>query len=218
MARRRIDGSSLTRERIVAAAVRHAEAGRLSEVTIRVLAAELEVSPMALYRHVRDKDDLLLAVTDVMLVRHPVADKGSGDWRDHLRAVALSLRELLRREPALARLYGRTPVTTPAALERLSAAVAVLERSGFGHRDAVRAYAAVHTYTLGYCLLEIGRAASMTSPARQPPADARARETMSFVSEQQFRHGLAAIIEGLHHDNASRAAGRSRRPAGGRRG
>ena len=164
-------------------------------MTIRVLAAELEVSPMALYRHVRDKDDLLLAVTDVMLVRHAVVDNGGSDWTSHLRSVAMSLRDILRLEPALAGLYGRRPVTTPAAIERLATAVEVLERSGFDHRNAVRAYAAVHTYTLGFCLLEIGRAAASSGSAQ--PADPLAREIISFVSEQQFQHGLDVTIKGL---------------------
>jgi AcrR family transcriptional regulator len=161
---------------------------------MRALATELEVSPMALYRHVRDKDDLLVAVTDVMLRRHAVVDDGADDWQSHMSSVATSLRNILRLEPALAGLYGRRPVTTPAAIERLTTAVGVLERSGFNHRDAVRAYAAVHTYTLGFCLLEIGRIASSHAPL---PTDSRAREIIAFVSERQFEHGLAVTLRGL---------------------
>jgi AcrR family transcriptional regulator len=192
-ARRRIEGPKLTRERIVDAAVHHAEAGTLVGLTIRDLARELDVSPMALYRHVRDKDDLLLAVTDVLLTAHPAADDGS-DWMGYLRSIAFSLRAILREQPALTALYGRVPVTTPAAVERLSGAVRVLCRSGFAEEDAVRAYASVHTYTVGFSLLEMGRSGA---GVRAETSVAGAGTISAFVSDEQFQYGLRATLAGL---------------------
>ena len=49
----------LTRERILRAAIAHADAGGLETLTMRSLADMLGVAPMALYRHVANKDDLI---------------------------------------------------------------------------------------------------------------------------------------------------------------
>jgi AcrR family transcriptional regulator len=49
----------LTRERVLRAAIAHADAGGLEALTMRTLAEVLGVAPMALYRHVANKDDLV---------------------------------------------------------------------------------------------------------------------------------------------------------------
>ena len=58
------------------------------------------------------------------------------------------------------------------------------------------AYAAVHTYTLGFCALETGRRASDVPP---PAVDdsPEAGMIVGFVSERQFRAGLDALVAGL---------------------
>ena len=56
----------LTRERILRAAIAHADAGGLETLTMRSLADLLGVAPMALYRHVANKDDLIDAMVDVV--------------------------------------------------------------------------------------------------------------------------------------------------------
>ena len=70
MARAAIAGSSarqrLSRERVLQAAIAHADAGGLEALTMRQLAEMLGVAPMALYRHVANKDDLIDAMIDVV--------------------------------------------------------------------------------------------------------------------------------------------------------
>ena len=58
---------SISREEIVAAAAGIVAAGGYEEMSIRGLAASLGVAPMSLYRHIRDKDDLLGEITDRLL-------------------------------------------------------------------------------------------------------------------------------------------------------
>ena len=56
----------LSRERVVCAAIELADEGGLEALTMRTLAEKLEVAPMALYRHVADKDDLIDAMVDAV--------------------------------------------------------------------------------------------------------------------------------------------------------
>ena len=149
----------LTRGEIVAAALRHANTDGLDQLTLRKLADELDVTPMALYRHVRDKDDILEAVTDVLL-----AEAGLPDphllWSDYLIELAETLRGVLRDHPSVVSVFTRQPQVGPAALARLAGARDVLTRAGYTPDQTIRIYAAVHTYTLGFCALEAARNAA----------------------------------------------------------
>ncbi len=153
------------------------------------------VTPMALYRHVADKDEIMLAVTNERLL-HQELPSPDTSWQKYLRELALLLRELVRAEPAVLGVFARRPVTVPAARARLDAAVMVLSRAGFDENDAVRAYATVHTYTLGFCALEFARGQGRAC-INEIELEARATQIAGFVTDAQFEHGLNAIIEGL---------------------
>src|SRR5688572_18170115 len=77
----------LTRDRIVRLALAVADAEGLEAASFRRLAADLRVTPMALYRHVRDRADLLDAVTDVIFERIDLesASDPALPWSDALR-------------------------------------------------------------------------------------------------------------------------------------
>lgn len=95
-------------------------------------------------------------------------------------------------------LFTRRPVTTPAARQRLAAAVDVLSAAGFASDAAVRAYAAVHTYTVGFSALEAARrSAAVNRPDAGAPDDDEAALISAFVNEEQFAHGLRALLRGL---------------------
>ncbi|HVV35020.1 MAG TPA: TetR/AcrR family transcriptional regulator C-terminal domain-containing protein [Acidimicrobiales bacterium] len=168
--------------------------GGLSCVSMRALAGALGVTPMALYRHFANKDEVLLAVTDTRLraQRLPSARVG---WRSYLRALAFLLRELLRSDPEIIGLYNRQPVTTASARDRLTTAVEVLVRAGFDEGAAVRCYAAVHTYTLGYCSLEAARGRHLGEPGES--VTNAATLIRGFVSDDQFEFGLDVILDGM---------------------
>ncbi|MEP6661867.1 MAG: TetR/AcrR family transcriptional regulator [Acidimicrobiales bacterium] len=184
------------------AALRLSAEGTLEELSMRGLAEAMGVTPMALYRHVADKDDIMLAVTNERLEQQTLPSTDT-PWATYLRELALLMRALLRSEPAVLGVFARRPVTVPAALARLDAAVTVLTRGGFEARDAVRAYAAVHTYTLGFCSLEFARGQRVGG--HEVGLSERAAQIASFVTETQFEYGLNSIIDGLKTGVAERA-------------
>ncbi len=65
----------------MAAAISAAEDGSLSALSMRSLAQALNVSPMAPYAHVADKDEILDEILDDALARDGRPPPGGGDWR-----------------------------------------------------------------------------------------------------------------------------------------
>jgi TetR/AcrR family tetracycline transcriptional repressor len=196
----------LTREVIVDRALARAVADGLESLSTRGLAAELGVTAMALYRHVRNKDEILDAVVDALLedVLPPAAPRD--EWRRWREDQARSLRGLFLRHPIAVAVFARQPVTTPAARARLTAALDVLDAAGFGHDDALRAFAAVHTYTVGFCALEAARSSTSFGPTLDegtPKVGPDAAAIRQFVSEDQFGYGLRAVIAGLSPSGGS---------------
>lgn len=84
---------ALSPQRIATAAVAIADAEGLEAVTMRRLAAELSVAPMAPYRHVSGKDDLLELMVDHVYTGLTLPE--GLDWRDNLRTLAMRTRELM---------------------------------------------------------------------------------------------------------------------------
>src|SRR5687767_6182992 len=86
----------LSRERVLRAAIAHADAGGLEALTMRQLAEMLKVAPMALYRHIANKDDLIDAMIDVVFSEIGLPS-GGADWKTAMRQRAMSLRDVLAR-------------------------------------------------------------------------------------------------------------------------
>ena len=82
----------LSRERVLQAAIAHADAGGLEALTMRQLAEMLDVAPMALYRHVANKDDLIDAMVDVVFGEIGLPSGGARLEDRHARAGAFAVR------------------------------------------------------------------------------------------------------------------------------
>ncbi|MGH7641394.1 MAG: TetR/AcrR family transcriptional regulator [Candidatus Dormibacteria bacterium] len=185
---------SVSRESVIEAAVRVVDAGGYRDMSIRSLAADLGVAPMTLYRHVDDKNDLLDEVVDRLLARSWRPSLPRDDWRAWITQAADRLRRFLVRQPAALHVYLRHPVVSRAAVARMNAMMAVL-RLGMGDEDrARRAYAAIHTYTLGFAALEAGR--SRWTPGHDD-GDGLAPELASYTSPRQFADGLRYLLDGI---------------------
>src|ERR1700722_8902746 len=90
----------LRRELVLDAALTVAERVGLERLSMRLVAGELGVSAMALYRHVKDKDDLLDGLVERLLGEIRLPDE-SLPWDTRLRALAGEVRVLARRHPEL---------------------------------------------------------------------------------------------------------------------
>lgn len=144
---------TLSRDRILRGALTIADARGLGALTIRSLAKELDVKPMAVYHYVANKDEILDGLVDIVFgeIDLPSPD---GEWRDEIGRRMGSAREALRRHPwAIALMESRS---TPggASLSRHEATLATLRQGGFTVAAAAHAYALIDSYVYGFVVQE----------------------------------------------------------------
>jgi TetR/AcrR family tetracycline transcriptional repressor len=177
--------------------MRAVQAGAYQQMTIRGLAADLGVAPMSLYRHVRNKDDLLDEVVDRLLVRAWKPRANPRDWKAWVSEAAEKLRRFLINQPAALHVYLHHPVVSPAAVVRMEAMMRVMRDALGDERTAQRAYGAVHTYTIGFAALEASR--SRWSPAGSEGSQL-AEQLAALTTRAQFSDGLHYLLDGIEHD------------------
>ncbi|MCK0118565.1 TetR/AcrR family transcriptional regulator [Isoptericola sp. S6320L] len=158
-ARRRAEvGSSrrspLDRSRIVAAAVTLADGEGVAGVTMRAVAAGLGVEAMSLYNHVRNRDDLLDGMVDLVFAEIELPTAGAG-WYQAMRKRAESARAVLRRHPWAVGLLDSRSAPGPATLRHHDAVLGVLRGAGFSVAGAARAFSVIDSYLYGFVLQEV---------------------------------------------------------------
>ena len=108
----------------------------MEAVTIRRLADELSVTPMALYWHFKDKEDLLDALADRLASEIDPSIEPSAPWQRQLAALLSAQLAVLRSHPcASALLWARNNTSEP-ALQLTETALDVLRRAGFSSAEA----------------------------------------------------------------------------------
>jgi TetR/AcrR family transcriptional regulator, tetracycline repressor protein len=122
----------LSKAAVVERGLALADAEGLESVTIRRLAGELGVTPMALYWHFRNKDELLVGLADAVWAEFDMNVDPDADWPAQLRFLMQSLVRVLRRHPAASQLLtGSEKRTSEAAMVATETALEVLHRGGF---------------------------------------------------------------------------------------
>lgn len=120
----------LTRDRVLQAAVHLADRGGNEALSMRKLGLELGVDAMALYRHVRGKDDLLDGLVEVIVGQFE-RPSPSGDWKTDLRRQAMAARQVMLRHPWARRVLEERGTGGPACLAYIESALATLHDGGF---------------------------------------------------------------------------------------
>jgi AcrR family transcriptional regulator len=142
----------LSRPLVLQAAVALADRHGLGGFSMRRLAQELGVVPMALYKHVANKDALLDGMVDIVFgeIESPAIDD---DWRMAMRRRAISVREALKRHSwAIGQMETRSP--GPANLENHNAVMGCLREAGFSFAMAIHAYSLQDAYIYGFAQQE----------------------------------------------------------------
>ncbi|MEU7838429.1 MULTISPECIES: TetR/AcrR family transcriptional regulator C-terminal domain-containing protein [unclassified Nonomuraea] len=139
---------TLSPQRIAMTAVEIADAEGLEAITMRRLATELGVAPMAPYRHVSGKDDLLqLMVDHVYAGFHLPAER---EWRESMRTLALRTRDLMLRHLWLAQLPPQARLSlTPNRMRVAEQALSALDGLGLDADAMMSVFRAVDAYVQG---------------------------------------------------------------------
>ena len=125
----------LSRARVLRTAVNRADSAGVQALSMRRLAQELGVVPMALYKHLSNKEEMLDAMIDVVMgeVNDVVRwiEVSSSDWKAALRRQILAARTIFLRHPWAPALMVSRNTMTPAVLSYFDALIGHLRGAGF---------------------------------------------------------------------------------------
>jgi AcrR family transcriptional regulator len=130
-----------------------ADGGGLEHLTMRALADGLGVVPMAIYKHVSNKDDLIEGMIDLVWSEVALPDSADG-WRSAMRSRCVSLREALLRHRWAIGLMESGMRPGPQNLRQHDSMMGCLRRSGFSFRNTVHAVSTLDAYVYGFTLQE----------------------------------------------------------------
>ena len=130
----------LSRERIVENALALADAEGLDAVTIRRLAQDQGVTPMALYWHFKDKDRLLDGIAERLLseVLLPADEPDPGRWEEQFRDLLAAVLAVLRAHPAVTELVQTRFMLSVAGLNITERALGLLRMAGFSPEQSAQ--------------------------------------------------------------------------------
>lgn len=202
----------LSRERVLGAAVSLADAEGVASLSMRKLAAKLGVEAMSLYHHVRNKDEILDGMADVVFAELLIPDDDD-DWRVAMRGRARSMRLALRRHPWAVGLLGSRTNPGPATLRHHDEVLGVLRGAGFSIPMAAHAISLIDSYLYGFAMQELTlplktseQTEEVASAILEQMGDAfphLAEMTVKHVLQpgyahaDEFDYGLDLILDGL---------------------
>jgi AcrR family transcriptional regulator len=203
----------LSRQRVLHAAIQHADAAGLEALTMRQVAGMLKVAPMALYRHVSNRDDLIDAMIDVVFseIALPL---GGADWKTAMRDRAISLRDVLARHRWAIGLMESRRRPGPANLRHHDAVIGKLRAAGFDIAMVAHAYSILDGYIYGFALTKMNvpfdttaEMAAMGQDMFEPFPANEYPNLAEFVADHvlkpgydygdEFEYGLDLILNGL---------------------
>jgi AcrR family transcriptional regulator len=206
---------TLTRERVVAEALMLIAEDGVEALTMRTLGARLGVVPGALYRHVRNKEQLQDLIVDGVLAEVDCHLNHALPWTEQLTVLAHRLRDVLEDHPGIAGLLKTRDPLGPHSLTLAEAALQPLHAAGFSHHDAGLAFFLITDYTIGF---EVSSPRTSVNEQRVQDAATRSQLHLFFRSlpedrfptlnalgehvwrdnrDQRFAAGITALIDGL---------------------
>lgn len=180
-------------------------------LTMRRIAERLESSTMALYRHVRDKDDLLVALLDRSAARVPRGSLPS-DPKARLLAVCRVMRNGLAEQPWVVGILAKGDLIAPSVLWMIDEIVGNLIGCGLSETQAVAAYRTIWQFTVGELVIAHGVAGLGRPPfvlevlegadPHELPVLAKVADRWREVrGKDTYDHGIAALVNGLLRAN-----------------
>lgn len=180
-----------------------------SEFSMRALAAELNVTPPAIYHHFANREALLLAVADNVL-RLVEAPDSNTPWRERLEELLVSLQRQHMSYPGLPQFLAEH-LRSPATLRWVEMILDLLLSAGFEPSDAVDFMQIIGLYnnpaalraredrtSTGWDVVPVSQMVEQVDAlAKDYPAAARCAEHFRSVSEHDFRLGVRLMIAGF---------------------
>lgn len=204
--------AAISREGILRAAFKIADESGIGALTMRELGRRLGIEAASLYNHVRNKDELLDAMTDLVVaeIERPSPEAG---WREAMERRAVSARQAFTRHPWAAALIDTRGLNGPNGAAYVEAVLGSLLDAGFPPTVAGSAFVALDSYIYGFerqrSALGMGgrdEAAAMARdalaalPSGAYPSFARVASAYAMHPTDEmetFAFGLGLLLDGM---------------------
>lgn len=200
----------LSRDGIVDAAIRIADAEGLEAVSIRRVAADLGVRPMSLYTHIERKEDLLTLMGDRVKAEVLLGDELPDGWREALTGIARRTREVVLRHPWLIEIHDAD--LGPNALRHLEESLIAVRPLNLDSVTGAEVLSAVDRFVMGHVSFEmtghdaakakVGYLDELLASGEFPElARAVAGGALNAgLTQPSFERGLSWLLDGIEAD------------------
>ncbi len=201
------DRVRLSREAIVATAIRLIEAEGEAAASMRRISAELGVAAMSLYNHVPNKAALLDAIGEYVRAQILLPTDPELTWEQRARVLMHAFRDVVERYPRSVELMMARAPSSLVGLEPLEYSLEMVEQAGFYGRDALRVVRAFVAYAVGATTTAAHRARAVEAMRDDgtPPDPAGLEQYPRiaalgldlFIDESDFEFGLDLLISAV---------------------
>ncbi len=171
---------NLNRERILDAAMQIGHREGVACITIRKLAQDLGVTPMAIYRHYKDKSELLSALLDAYILEADVAGHDKQDWQEWALETCWRMYQAIGTHSDFLPLLANTRILGKAAWDVVQQFLDTLQSAGLEEQEARKLFQALVNYLIG------------AATTRQIIVDDENAD-----EEKELREGLAHILQAM---------------------
>ncbi|MEU8651400.1 TetR/AcrR family transcriptional regulator C-terminal domain-containing protein [Streptomyces sp. NPDC048737] len=182
----------LSRNRLLHAAVAFADGSGIEALSMRRLAQELGVVPMALYKHVANKEELLDGMVEVVVAEIEGQVLGS-DWKSAVRGRILGARDALLAHSWAAQVIRSRTSPTPAVLAYLDSVIGMFRDGGFSLDLTHHAMHALGSRVLGFT------EELFDDPPNTAPQDGRAQVAAYEAMARRYPH-VTELARAVAHD------------------
>jgi AcrR family transcriptional regulator len=208
--------TTLSRQTILRAALEIADRDGLGGLTMRKIAGRLGASPMGVYRHFRNKAEIVDGLVDLVIGDYDVTDHQESSWTEWVRETFLQMKRALCAHPGIIPQLGAAGFSGANALGVVERVLEVLGSAGLGDSSAPL-FHTLMSYTIGAVAIE-SSALSQTAAEAEASRDEQLRRTQlllelsprssypnvvasapqlaRFVTDESFVAGLDRILSG----------------------
>ncbi|MFJ6016558.1 TetR/AcrR family transcriptional regulator [Streptomyces sp. NPDC092952] len=202
----------LSREEVIGTARRIVTEEGVDQLTMRRLATEVGSTPMALYHHVRNKEELLVLLLDDYAARALRRPEPPADPRERVVGAAAAVHEALAACPWIVEVLTADDLMSASALWFVEQMVDGLVECGLSPERAVHGYRAIWYYTAGEIVVRATAARRRADddratyreqvfggldPDELPRLAEVADRWAPLTGDDTYMDGLRALVSGL---------------------
>lgn len=176
----------------MAASLQLADEQGLPAVTMQAVAGRLGVTPMALYRHVTNKADLLDGVVESILLEVPLPDP-EADWAERLMALSKGTRAAALRHPEVFPLLLQRAAVTEGSRRTRNLVYEALREAGLSEESVVQMERLMATAILGFAASEAGGRFAAHSPEQLDADFARLQSMLATAVLEAITEAQGAV-------------------------